>query len=92
MLEDEEAVRRASIAVERINGPILLLSATRDEFWPSTEMSEAIIRRLQQNAFSYPHEHVTVQSGHEAPQRHWHLVDQFLSKHFSSESAADCPR
>src|SRR5690606_8746531 len=39
MIKDKAAVERAAIAVERINGPILLVSARHDELWPSMEMS-----------------------------------------------------
>jgi hypothetical protein len=61
MLEDREAVEKAAIPVEQINGPIFLLSATRDEFWPSTEMSESMIQRLKEHSFPYRYEHVAGQ-------------------------------
>ncbi|MGC5376790.1 acyl-CoA thioester hydrolase/BAAT C-terminal domain-containing protein, partial [Salmonella enterica] len=35
-LQDEEAVARARIPVEKIAGPVLLLSATDDGSWPSS--------------------------------------------------------
>ena len=47
MLKNKEAVQQAEIAVERINGPILILSAKNDEQWPSTYMSEQLIERLK---------------------------------------------
>jgi pimeloyl-ACP methyl ester carboxylesterase len=92
MLEDEEAVERAAIPVEKINGPILLLSATRDEFWPSTEMSEAIVRRLEEQRFPYRYEHVAIAGGHQAPQERGDLIEEFLRINLLEESAAGCPR
>ena len=92
MLSDEEAVERAAIAVEKINGPILLLSATRDEFWPSMEMSKAIVERLRQNEYPFPVEHVAVEGGHEAPHDRLDLVDAFLQEHILRQNATGCPR
>jgi uncharacterized protein len=92
MLTDEEAVERAAIPVERINGPILVLSATRDQFWPSMEMSEAIVERLRRNDFRFAVQHVAVEGDHEAPLQRFDLVDAFLREHILRESAAGCPR
>src|SRR5690606_16515467 len=92
MLANEQAVKRAAIAVENINGPILLLSATQDEFWPSMEMSEAIVERLRDKAFPFAVEHVAVGGNHEAPQSRLDLVDAFLEEHILSQNAAGCSR
>jgi len=92
MLRNEEAVERAAIAVERINGPILLLSATQDEFWPSMEMSEAIAERLRRVNFRFAVEHVAVEGNHEAPQRRLDVVERFLETHILRQSEAGCPR
>lgn len=45
-LEDPEAVARASIPVERIRCPVLLLSASDDGFWPSTLYAQLVRRRM----------------------------------------------
>jgi pimeloyl-ACP methyl ester carboxylesterase len=92
MLTDEKAVERAAIAVERINGPILLLSATRDEFWPSREMSDAIVERLHRNSFPFSVEHISIEGNHEAPQQRLDLVDTFLKENILRQSTAGCPR
>lgn len=42
---DPEAVGEATIAVERTRGPILLVTAGDDQFWPSPDAAEAAIRR-----------------------------------------------
>lgn len=78
MLTDRAAVDRAAIAVERINGPILLLSATRDEMWDSTRMSDAIVARLAQKRFAFPYRHIAVEGGHNEPLDRFADVEAFL--------------
>lgn len=64
-LEDLEATADATIAVERIQGPVLLLSGSDDQVWPSTTLSEAVIRRLKEHNHPYPDEHLAYQgAGH----------------------------
>jgi dienelactone hydrolase len=92
MVEDEEAVAKAAIPVEKINGPIFLLSATQDEFWPSDEMSEAMIRRLREHDFRFKNEHVAIEGSHAAPLKHLNLVEDFLRTNFLAENVDDCPR
>ena len=52
-LQDPEAVERARIRVERIRGPVMLLSATDDGSWPSSLYSRMVTERLAQ--FAHPH-------------------------------------
>lgn len=82
MLENDEAVASAGIAVERINGPILLVSATQDEMWPSTPMSEAMVRRLGKAGFPYHYEHIAIDGGHGEPLEHFDRILDFLNEHF----------
>ncbi len=81
MLEDEDAVKKAEIAVEKINGAILLLSAMDDEAWPAKAMSDRIMTRLAENDFSFPYEHIVLEGGHIAPLDHFDQVYQFLDEH-----------
>jgi pimeloyl-ACP methyl ester carboxylesterase len=92
MLADEEAAEGAAIAVENINGPILLLSATRDEFWPSTKMSELIVERLRLNDFPYAVEHVAVEGDHASPQERVDLVNAFLDENILQKNETSCLR
>ncbi len=48
-----EAVEKASIKVEDINGPILLFSGKDDKVWPSTLMADKIEARLGENNFKH---------------------------------------
>jgi dienelactone hydrolase len=58
-MKDEEALERAAIPVERINGPVLLLSGEDDQFFPSALSSEAARERLARHKHPYPYEHVS---------------------------------
>lgn len=79
ILAGEEA-DAARIAVERINGPILLLASTEDEMWPAAMMSRRILQRLEANGFAHARELVEVEGGHIEVTRHFDRVEQFLSE------------
>ncbi|MFY0698954.1 MAG: prolyl oligopeptidase family serine peptidase [Balneola sp.] len=85
MLEDKEAVKNAEIAVENINGPVLILSGKNDDQWPAPEMSEQIIDRLKDKNFEHYYSHIQLDGGHIAPMEHFSLVYDFLDNHFKSE-------
>lgn len=82
ILENEEYWKDAAIPVEKINGPILLLSAKNDELWPSDYMSERIVDRLKENQFKYYFRHVSFEGKHHDTQKHFDVVFQFLNGHF----------
>ncbi len=46
------------IKVENIRCPILLISAEYDSIWPSRTSCEKVLRRLKENHFTYPVEHL----------------------------------
>ncbi|QIG81646.1 acyl-CoA thioester hydrolase/BAAT C-terminal domain-containing protein [Stakelama tenebrarum] len=48
----------AIIPVERINGPVLLISAQDDALWPSTEMAEQVMARLDAKGFAPTRRHI----------------------------------
>jgi uncharacterized protein len=85
MLNDRAAVEKAFIQVEKINGSILLVSATKDEMWGSTPMSEAIVERLKAKNFSHYYEHIAIEGGHTEPLTHFDKIFEFLTKHFERE-------
>jgi dienelactone hydrolase len=45
----------AVIPVERINGPVLLVSGADDAMWPSSMMAHQVIERLDANKFRFAH-------------------------------------
>ena len=92
MIKDKAAVEKAAIAVERINGPILLVSARHDELWPSMEMSEEIGLRLARHRFPFKFEHVVIDGSHNDVYAHPDLSEEFLKANLLLESAMGCPR
>jgi uncharacterized protein len=82
MLKDEKAEKKAIIKVEKINGPIFLISATKDEIAPTTEMSEKMINRLKKKKFKFHFEHLPIEGSHAEPQKHFDKVLAFLESYF----------
>jgi pimeloyl-ACP methyl ester carboxylesterase len=80
MLAQTSLAQAAAISVEKVNGPILLISATRDEMWPSTMMSERAIQRLASAGFRYTAEHIPIEGDHGEPLNHLDQVESFLHK------------
>ncbi|MFC4276667.1 acyl-CoA thioesterase/bile acid-CoA:amino acid N-acyltransferase family protein [Achromobacter aloeverae] len=60
---DRAAFERARIPIERYPGPVLLVSASDDGFWPSTAYSE-IVARIRQAAGLPVEHHVCAGTGH----------------------------
>ena len=79
---NEESATNSVIEVERINGPILLLSAIDDELWPSKYMSDKIVNRLEENQFKYYYQHFSFEGGHYDTKKHFDVVFKFLDEHF----------
>ncbi len=57
-LRNSKSIAAAAIPVERIGGPILLVSGGDDHLWPAAEMSEAILARLKRHHFPHRVEHL----------------------------------
>ncbi|CAJ0816347.1 hypothetical protein LMG19087_02725 [Ralstonia wenshanensis] len=56
-LQDADAVARARIRIERARGPVLLLSATDDGSWPSSDYSRMVTTKLAEVRHPYPVQH-----------------------------------
>jgi dienelactone hydrolase len=64
-LKDPEYVEKAAIPVERINGPVLMISGADDKLWPSKELTDFAVRRLREKKFPHRFEHLCYESaGH----------------------------
>ena len=64
-LENTTAVGRAEINVERIRGPVLLISAEDDRMWPSTRLAQIAADRLDSSRHPFPYQHIRYQDcGH----------------------------
>jgi pimeloyl-ACP methyl ester carboxylesterase len=90
MMRNTDAMEAAAIRVENISGPVLLLSGTEDEQWPSMEMSETIISQLKDNNFPYPSLHIPFEGGHNEHHDNFDKVIAFLNEQFLSQP--DCAR
>jgi dienelactone hydrolase len=64
-LKDRKHLDEATIPVEKIQGPILLISGDDDQMFPSTVFSEHIMRRLTEHHHPYADQHLHYQgAGH----------------------------
>jgi dienelactone hydrolase len=62
---DAETVAAATIPVENIGGPVLLLSGGDDRMWPSSRLAEIALERLEDHDYPHPHEHLSYEeAGH----------------------------
>jgi len=62
---DRSLISKATIKVENIKAPILLISGNDDQTWPSTEFSDMIIKRLKKHNFRYEYKHIAAENaGH----------------------------
>ena len=68
-LDVPDVVEPALIPVERINGPILLLSGKDDLLWPSAYMAEQLVERLRENGFEYEVVHLSYENAGHALRR-----------------------
>jgi len=64
-LRRRDMVEKATIRVENIQGPILLISGQDDQLWPSTQYSELVMKQLAKYDHPYPYHHLSYeQAGH----------------------------
>ncbi|MBD8526411.1 acyl-CoA thioester hydrolase/BAAT C-terminal domain-containing protein [Pseudomarimonas arenosa] len=92
MMADQTAWNLAQIPAENLRGPLLLVSATEDEMWPSQAMAEQIMQRLDAHGFAYTAQHLAIEGGHGEPLKHFDKMEAFLATEFQqpclSNSAA----
>jgi pimeloyl-ACP methyl ester carboxylesterase len=58
-MRDLDAVERATIPVQLIKGPVLMVSGRDDQIWPSFELAEIARRRLEGHNHAWPFEHIS---------------------------------
>jgi pimeloyl-ACP methyl ester carboxylesterase len=87
-LQNGAAVERAAIPVEKMQGPILLVSFTKDQVWPSTLMAKQMMQRLSESRFPFPYQHEAYETTHS----NWSMepcrtnILGFLREQFSSKA------
>jgi len=79
-LKNTEAVEKAVIKVENINGPVLLISGIHDQWLPSLEMSRLVVNRLKANNFPHPHMHLECDTDHFPFMRKPEVFDTMLDE------------
>ncbi len=80
-LNNLSAYERALIPVQRMQADVLFISGTADELWPSSEMSDRMMLRLQQHNYPYRYQHLKiVGAGHVGlAQQYQTQIIEFLS-------------
>jgi hypothetical protein len=64
-MRDTASVERATIPVERIRGPVLLITGKDDRLAPRFELAEIARRRLEQHRHPWPYHHLSYENaGH----------------------------
>ena len=64
-MKHKEVVAAAEIPVERIRGPVLLISGKGDAIWPATDLAEIAVARLRAHNHPFPVEHLAYEdAGH----------------------------
>lgn len=86
-LTDKDKVRNAMPSLERINGPILLVSAENDDVWPSYAMSQDIMAYLNAHSFIHPVTHRSYPTGHGFSQATAPEIKQLIIDHFINSLA-----
>lgn len=77
-LSNFDELKQATIPVEKINGPILLVTGDDDQMWPSSTFGDMISARLSALGFSYNFKHLRYNNaGHV-------IMDSFLPTTVSS--------
>lgn len=82
IIDNTEFVKDYLIPVENSTAAIFLTSATHDQVWPSTKMSEQIISKLEEKKYPYPFKHIAYRSNHDVYSKSWKDVLSFIKLHY----------
>lgn len=73
-LRDARAGERATIPVEKIRGPVQLISGLDDQMWPSSDLADIALRRLETHRHPFPFRHLKYpEAGHTILVPYWPL-------------------
>lgn len=81
-LQNTDNVKQATFAFEKINGPILMVSASKDQIWPSTPMTNDIVVYLKEHNFTHSVVHKSYPTGHAFSQESAPEIKQMIIDHF----------
>lgn len=62
-LQNQQAYQQALIPVQQMQANVLFISGTADELWPSSEMSDRMMQRLQHHHYRYRYQHLKIAGG-----------------------------
>jgi dienelactone hydrolase len=85
IIENIDEVQQFVIPVEKMSAAVLLLTGTKDEIWPSTEMSERIMQRLEKYHYPFPYHHIAYDAGHNIRIKSWPDALRFIKKHYPAQ-------
>ncbi len=85
MIENPQAIEEFEIPVEKIMSPILFISATDDEVWPSTLMCRRMANRLDKNNYQHFYQHIELKGGHAEFTKNYRMILEFLKEHLQIE-------
>ena len=75
-LRDARAVERATIPVEKIRGAVQLVSGSDDQMWPSPDLADIALRRLEAHRHPFPFRHLRYpEAGHMILVPYWPLPE-----------------
>ncbi len=78
MSKENDVQDEGRIQIEKMDCPVLFISAKEDEVWPSTLMAEQMVERLKKNNYRYFYQHIPVNGNHAEPAKHFDLIIDFL--------------
>jgi uncharacterized protein len=86
-LQNQERAELARIPIEKAQSSILLVSALKDQIWPSVKMCQTIERKLANEQYQYPFQHIQIESLHDVFQNNttWSIILNFLKKNFPAD-------
>ena len=87
MLSILEETNSGEIALEKINCPLLLVSAKDDKIWPSSLMAEKMHERLRKNNFQHYYKHIQIDGDHSAPAEEVEIIIEFLDRMLKEKPA-----
>lgn len=81
-LRDPQQLRQSMFALEKINGPLLLISAENDQVWPSYRMARDIVVYLAEHQFKFAVTHRSYATGHGFSRETAPAIKQSIVDHF----------
>jgi uncharacterized protein len=63
-IQNTQKREKAFFPIEKTNGPILLISSSFDNIWPSKKLSEMAVERLKASKFPHKYKHLNYKAGH----------------------------